>query len=519
MVPPVDIPTSNWCPPDRITFQNYSFSQELDSFHEERSDSPQTSASSATKSTIPNSPPQKRRCMVKGESSQSPEEASKYLNGDNGIRFHIHPRDEIKICDCFLLGGCTQGDSCPLHHTRYPYHWQIRRRESKAWQSVSESAQRHLEKLYCDTGKEQIKFVDKGGGVGSIFLHSMKLVCFVGPYDKVRRLSNTSDPKENPHFPTEWEAYWKSNGNWIKYEESISQGLLAAYEQDKDSYTFERQGHFFIVDLKRRVQRNRDKGYVHLVQRRPAYRPLLSMVPHLMTLPRRPQGTVPSTSDVLGENPKDGYCGSYPAAWVPKPPDGQAFLKMEVLPTEVAYHRVCALFHQSLSEEQTLVLGIYRIRNDGLWKKYTRQKAIMSHACSLQEKQQLEKHLFYGSAADFLEPICQKNFDPSFSRLHAPIYGRGCYFSKSAIYSHRHGQASKAGLRYMFLAKVLVGKTAVGHKLFRHPLPMVPGGQLYNSWVNSKSNTQVYVISDNCQCYPYFLISYKMLSDPVAVDG
>ncbi|XP_043380638.1 protein mono-ADP-ribosyltransferase TIPARP-like [Chelonia mydas] len=493
--------------------------QELDSFHEERSGSPQTSASSASESTIPNSPPQKRMRTAKGESSQSPEEDSEYLGGDNGVRFHIHPRDEIKICDRFLLGGCTQGDSCPLHHTHYPYHWQIRRRDSKAWQSVSESAQRHLEKLYCDTGKEQIKFVDKGGAVGSIFLHSMKLVCFVGPYDKVRRLSNTSDPKENPHFPTEWAAYWKSNDNWKKYEEPISQGLLAAYEQDKDSYTFERQGHFFTVDLKRRVQWNRDKGYVRLVQRRPSYRPLLSMVPHLMTLPRRPWGTVPSTSDVLGENPKDGYCGSYPVAWVPKPPDGQAFLKMEVLPTEVAYHRVCALFHQSVSEEKTLVLGIYRIRNDDLWEKYTRKKAIMSHACSLQEKHQLEKHLFYGSAADFLEPICQNNFDPSFSRLHAPIYGRGCYFSKSAIYSHRHGQASKAGLRYMFLAKVLVGKTAVGHKLFRHPLPVVPGGQLFNSWVNSRSNTQVYVISDNCQCYPYFLISYKMLSDPVAVDG
>ncbi|XP_044845991.1 protein mono-ADP-ribosyltransferase TIPARP-like isoform X2 [Mauremys mutica] len=357
--------------------------QELDSFHEERSDSPQTSASSATESTIPNSPPQKRRCMAKGESSQSPEEASKYLSGDNGIRFHIHPRDEIKICDCFLLGGCTQGDSCPLHHTRYPYHWQIRWRDSKAWQSVSESAQRHLEKLYCDTGKEQIKFVDKGGAVGSIFLHSMKLVCFAGPYDKVRRLSNTSDPKENPRFPTEWAAYWKSNGNWMKYEEPISQGLLAACEQDKDSYTFERQGHFFIVDLKRRVQRNRDKGYVRLVQRRPSYRPLLSMVPYLMTLPRRPQGTVPSTSDVLGENPKDGYCGSYPAAWVPKPPDGQAFLKMEVLPTEVAYHRVCALFHQSLSEEKTLVLGIYRIRNDDLWEKYTRRNSSWRSTSSM----------------------------------------------------------------------------------------------------------------------------------------
>ncbi|XP_075756471.1 protein mono-ADP-ribosyltransferase TIPARP-like isoform X2 [Pelodiscus sinensis] len=486
--------------------------KELDSSQEEPSGSPQTSASSASGSTIPRSPPQKRRRTAKGETSQSQKETGMYLGGDSEMRFHIHPRDGIKICDHFLLGHCTQRESCPLHHTRYPYHWQIRQRDSKAWQSVSESAQRHLEKLYCDTGKEQIKFVDKDGAVGSIFLHSMKLVCF-GPYDKVRRLSNTSDPKENPHFPTEWAAYWNRSGNWKKYEEPISQGLLAAYEQDKDSYSFEHQGHFFTVDVKRRVQRNRDKGYVRLVQRRPAYRSLLSMVPHLRTLPRRTWGT-----DILGENPRDGYCGSYPAASVPKPADGQAFLKMEVAPTEVAYHRVCALFHQTLSEEKTLVLGVYRIRNDDLWEKYARQKAAMSQACSLQEKHQLEKHLFYGSAADFLEPICQKNFDPSFSRLQAPIYGKGCYFSKSALYSHRHGLACKAGLRYMFLAKVLVGKTAVGNKLFRRPLPVVPGGQLCNSRVNSKSNTQVYVVSDNCQCYPYFLIKYKMLSDPVAVD-
>lgn len=119
---------------------------------------------SASENSHPHSPspvPIKRRCSSKVAGSCNQGEFPKQPASETEIQFHTHQREGIQICDHFLLGNCPHGSICELHHTRYPYHWQLRRSDNKAWQSLSDSAQRHLENLYCNVNKSHANFLDK----------------------------------------------------------------------------------------------------------------------------------------------------------------------------------------------------------------------------------------------------------------------------------------------------------------------------------------------------------------------
>ncbi|XP_039366648.1 protein mono-ADP-ribosyltransferase TIPARP-like isoform X2 [Mauremys reevesii] len=364
--------------------------------------------------------------MQHGDDSKSHLVAPEQLEDENGIQFHIHQANGIRICDCFLLGLCKEGERCQLHHTRYPYHWQVMRKKKGVWQSVTESAQQHLEKLYSNVNDSLVTLVEKDGSKGKVNLNAMELYSF-GPYGKIRRLSNTHDPQHNPHLHTEWHMYWLDETNWKEYEEPISQEIINAFESGLQSYNFSHEGQQYSLDLKNLIQTNSTTEQKSSIQRRPAYHTPVDMVPHL------------------------------------------------------------------------------------------RQKEIMSRGLSTEEKKQLERHLFHGTSADSKNSICQMGFDPRLSGQHLAAFGKGSYFAKNAQYSNGFCTACKAGLRYMFLAKVLVGKSAVGNASYCQPPTIRSNGPLFDSCVDSTSS--IYVIFNSSQSYPYFLIRYKLFSDPVAIDG
>ncbi|KAL8187915.1 UNVERIFIED_CONTAM: hypothetical protein K2H54_057862 [Gekko kuhli] len=75
----------------------------------------------------------------------------------NQLQYHTHQKDGVDICVDFLQGGCVLGSDCPQHHTVLPYHWQVRRTPSQAWQSVTNDSQEHLERLYCNPDNDRVK--------------------------------------------------------------------------------------------------------------------------------------------------------------------------------------------------------------------------------------------------------------------------------------------------------------------------------------------------------------------------
>ncbi|XP_067395194.1 protein mono-ADP-ribosyltransferase TIPARP-like [Emydura macquarii macquarii] len=446
----------------------------------------------------------------------SPPAAERWVSQE-GVPFHVHQEEGIRICDSFLLGQCRRRESCPLHHTRYPFHWQVAWSRRAAWQSLNDSSQRHLEKLYSDAHNGRVQVSGRSRAMGLLDLHTMEL-SYSGGVSRARRLGTTSDWKQSPRFHTRWKVYWRDGHTWKPCEEPVPRGLLAAFERGSGEPTWEFQGQLYTMDLRAPQQSTEDLGSLRPtpIQRRPAYRSLSRMARYLWTVPRGPMGLF---HPVPGERPTDGYRGPYPATWVPQPPQGQAFLPAEVASSEAVYRQICELFHASVPEETALVLRIYRIRNDALWERYRSQKERMSRGRSAQENRLLERHLFHGTAAENVAPICRVNFNPRLSGKHGAHYGRGCYFSSHADGSHGFALAGRAGQRHMFLAKVLVGRSALGRHEYAWPPEMEPGGRRYDSCSNGAQEPNVYVIFDSSQCYPYFVICYKLLGDPVMLDG
>ncbi|XP_067392216.1 protein mono-ADP-ribosyltransferase TIPARP-like [Emydura macquarii macquarii] len=440
----------------------------------------------------------------------------KWPKSETEIQFHTHQREGIQICDHFLLGNCPHGSICELHHTRYPYHWQIKWKDSQVWQSVNDSAQRHLEKLYSDIERVQVKLIDKKGLSGKVNMSMLK-IGHHGPFSNIRRLSNTSHPEKNPYFPTEWTVYWEDGSIWKKYEEPLSCDFLAAFENCTQEHVFQLRDHIYTMDFKHHLIHNHNTGNTHTIQLRPTYRSPLQMLPQLWTIPSSPSEMYyPPTSNIPGEHPTDGYSGPYPAYWIKCPEGSLPFAQEEVLPSEAAYRTIHTLFHKSLSEDKVLLISLHRIRNDFLWQKYCSQKDLMSQGLSAEEKLRLEKHLFHSTSVKRLGFTCRIKFDTHLSGSHR--YGRGCYFTESAEQADRHAQAGKGGLRYIFLAKVLIGKSTRGKKHYCQPPQRECGRECYDSCVDNVTSPNIYVIFNSYQCYPYFLISYKLLSDPVVLD-
>lgn len=71
--------------------------------------------------------------------------------------FHTSSYAGVYICNDFLFGVCPAGTQCELHHTPYPFHWQLWCRRSRLWVDISPGSQVVLERIYCNVNR---MFVD-----------------------------------------------------------------------------------------------------------------------------------------------------------------------------------------------------------------------------------------------------------------------------------------------------------------------------------------------------------------------
>ena len=65
--------------------------------------------------------------------------------------------------------------------------------------------------------------------------------------------------------------------------------------------------------------------------------------------------------------------------------------------------------------------------------------------------------------------------------------------------------------QFMFLSKVLVGSFTEGHSNYRRPPPKQPwdpASDFYDSCVDNKSNSTVFVVFDTDQFYPEYMIHF-----------
>ena len=147
---------------------------------------------------------------------------------------------------------------------------------------------------------------------------------------------------------------------------------------------------------------------------------------------------------------------------------------------------------------------------DGLfvYVSYSKKAYMEQFNCVIKES------TLYHGTSDYnaLIPICTHNFDLRMSGKNGTYYGQGIYFARDSEYSHRY--TNKSGLCWMFVVRVLVGQSVLGLPEYRRPPPITSDTKsytaLYDSCVNNTDNPSIFVIFDNDQCYPDYLICYEI---------
>ncbi|XP_054685117.1 protein mono-ADP-ribosyltransferase PARP14-like [Grus americana] len=153
---------------------------------------------------------------------------------------------------------------------------------------------------------------------------------------------------------------------------------------------------------------------------------------------------------------------------------------------------------------------IERIQNPFLWQTYQ----IKASALSTKNKNQNnEKFLFHGTAASSLSAINYNGFNRGFAGKNAATIGNGTYFAVDASYSAQdiYSRPDTDNRRYMYLARVLTGQYCAGSRGLVTPPPQNPADptDLYDSVVDNVNNPTMFVVFNDIQAYPEYLITFR----------
>ncbi|XP_028418569.1 protein mono-ADP-ribosyltransferase PARP11-like [Dendronephthya gigantea] len=171
------------------------------------------------------------------------------------------------------------------------------------------------------------------------------------------------------------------------------------------------------------------------------------------------------------------------------------------------YLSVEAKFKITLSNKT--IHKIERVQNMDLWESYSRKLSKLSRKLGRPAE---VRDLFHGTGENAVNAICQQGFDWRMNGAHGTAYGKGSYFAVAASYSDGFSNVSRTtGHKMMFLSKVIVGLYVVGNSNTVRPPPRDPNKpyELYHSCVDNQTNPTMFVVFDNDQAYPQFLISYS----------
>ncbi|XP_027758457.1 protein mono-ADP-ribosyltransferase PARP14-like, partial [Empidonax traillii] len=153
---------------------------------------------------------------------------------------------------------------------------------------------------------------------------------------------------------------------------------------------------------------------------------------------------------------------------------------------------------------------IERVQNPFLWQSYQLKKKSI---CRKNKRENNEKLLFHGTTASSLSKINHSGFNRGFAGRNAAAFGNGTYFAINASYSaqDRYSVPDSNGKKHMYLARVLTGQYCAGAAGLITPPPKNPADptDLYDSVVDNVSNPTIFVIFNDIQAYPEYLITFK----------
>ncbi|XP_068102339.1 protein mono-ADP-ribosyltransferase PARP14-like [Hyperolius riggenbachi] len=197
---------------------------------------------------------------------------------------------------------------------------------------------------------------------------------------------------------------------------------------------------------------------------------------------------------------------SIPSTWVEMKDSN-----LQVVPlssTSQEYQGVQTQFAQTC---QMKIIKIDRIQNKSLWLNYQIKKR------SIDEKNRNlnnEMQLFHGTDAKTIDHVNNNGFNRSYAGKTDAKIGKGTYFAVEAIYSSddNYSIPDANKYKYMYLARVLTGAFCKGEADMIVPKPKDPTNptNLYDSAADDLTKPTVFVIFNDIQAYPEYLITFTV---------
>ncbi|XP_061677950.1 protein mono-ADP-ribosyltransferase PARP12 isoform X3 [Syngnathoides biaculeatus] len=449
----------------------------------------------------------RNKCIIadqlKGPATAAPE--ARCPAGSKGATKPVRDSDKEEICIFFIRKLCTYKEKCFHVHWHLPYRWQLLDCDGVTWKDLTDMEE--IEKAYCDPARDSSSIdqarLRNAHVTGTPETVRMPLVDFIGMTcngSPVRRLSTASSVTKASHFilTTQWLWYWKDDiGKWQEFGKSeintpaslTSETLEKIYLEDqKTQITFSAGKYKYVMHFRdeagarRLYQKNLILSTKREVRRRPRF-----VSSHHGEMCKRSR---PSTEEC-------------PPHW-DKNALPEIGFKMVPLPKSTEYNSIECLFKMTMPKSR--IQSIRRIQNPSLWTQFQLQRDQMKKRNG--GKPVSEQYLFHGTSANFINDICEQNFDWRISGIHGTAFGKGSYFAKHASYSNRYIKARGVN-KSMFVALVLVGDYTKGSSQFARPPAKGNSTILYDSCVDDVKNPNIFVIFEKQQIYPEFLIDYS----------
>ncbi|XP_054133838.1 protein mono-ADP-ribosyltransferase PARP14-like [Melozone crissalis] len=181
---------------------------------------------------------------------------------------------------------------------------------------------------------------------------------------------------------------------------------------------------------------------------------------------------------------------------------------VELKPSHPEYTTVEKMFKTTCANFN--IEKIERIQNRILWQTYQLKKKSI---CEKNKNQNNERLLFHGTAASSLSLINSYGFNRGYAGKNAAAIGDGTYFAVHASYSAQdiYSVPDVNGRKHMYLARVLTGQYCAGRAGLKAPpaRSQADPTDLFDSVVNNEFNPTMFVIFNDIQAYPQYLITFK----------
>ncbi|XP_058930870.1 zinc finger CCCH-type antiviral protein 1 [Kogia breviceps] len=383
-----------------------------------------------------------------------------------------------EICLDHLYKGC-QLKSCNKVHFHLPYRWQMLL--ANTW--IDLQLMENIEKAFCDPKICTIS-------IGNYNINFQKMTC---DYNPIRRLSTPSSVTmpASSLFTTKWIWYWRNgSGKWVQYGEKKDNVQISNIDSSyleslflscpRGIVPFQAGSENYELSFQGMIQTNIASKTQKDIVRRPTFVSYWDMGQVKRGQDQQQVRTQPDPFISVFRPQQVDTCVS----------SSNGYELLEINHDCLEYTKVSAYFKASMKNFK--IEKIRKIQNEKLLKAFERKK---------KEMKTKEQILFCAVRRTHVESICANNFDWVLHGNGNTKYGKGNYFTKDAINSHKNCLCDPKNI-VMFVARVLVGDFIEGHMGYMSP-PL-----RYDSCVDTRLNPSVFVIFQKDQIYPEYVIEY-----------